>query len=279
MKIGFEPPGSTEKLRVPCGSCFGCRMEYAEKWSVRLEHEAMTWNRSAFITLTYDDDNLPWRGLLVDDLQRFMKRLRKATNGDEEHNGRKPIRYFAVGEYGGDTRRPHFHAALFNADLKVRQDQSEILREVWPQGFHTVGEFTPGRARYIAGYAVKKIRGKVERERELGTVNFETGEYYEQKPEFAVMSRRPGIGAYFFEKFQSDLKRGYVTDRGGIKRRLPRFYQGKLLENEEWAYDHETRTEQYRAALPPGSDTEERRLAKERTHIARIGLHGKPRGN
>lgn len=255
-------------------------MEYAEVWSTRLQHEAMCWPRAAFITLTYADDNVPWRGLQLDDLQRFLKRLRKATDGVEEFKGKRPIRYFAAGEYGGQTGRPHFHAALFNLDLKARDGYSDLLHKVWRDGFHTVSEFTPGRARYLAGYAVKKIRGKVERRAALERINFETGEIYEARPEFAVMSRRPvGIGGYFLEKFRSDLRRGYVTDWGGIKRRMPRYYRNKLLNDPDFAYEDECRREEYLAALPAGADTEERRVAKEQTHKARVRTYGKEREN
>lgn len=254
-------------------------MEYAEVWSVRLQHESMCWPRAQFVTLTYDDEHVPWRGLDIDHLQRFLKRLRKATEGIEAVNGRKPIRYFAAGEYGGETRRPHFHAALFNVELGERQGISDLLSRLWPYGFHSCSEFTPGRARYIAGYAVKKVRGRVERERELGAVNFETGEFAVMRPEFCVMSRRPGIGAYFFEKFRSDFRRGFVVDRGGVKRRLPRFYRNKLLQNPDDAYLDECRTEEYMAQLPPGSDTPARREAAEAVHMARVSTFSRKRGN
>lgn len=279
VSIGFEPRGSREKLRIPCGSCFGCRMEYAEVWSVRLQHEAASWPRAQFVTLTYDEESVPWRGLELDHLQRFLKRLRKATNGIEAVDGGRPIRYFAAGEYGGDTRRPHFHAALFNVEVGERNGHSDLLARLWPYGFHSCGEFTPGRARYIAGYAVKKVRGKVERERELGTVNFETGEFAVMRPEFCVMSRKPGIGYYFFRKFQADFRRGFVVDRGGVKRRLPRYYRNKMLEDPEYAYTDECRSEEYRASLPPGADSPYQREAKEAVHKARIATFARERGN
>ena len=66
---------------------------------------------SCMLNLTYSDAFLPEHGQLYkDDLQRFFKRLRKA--------GFK-FRYVASGEYGDQSRRPHFHIALFGVDFDV----------------------------------------------------------------------------------------------------------------------------------------------------------------
>lgn len=278
VSIGYEKAGSIENLRIPCGRCFGCRMSYAAVWATRLQHETMCWSRSAFVTLTYDDDHVGWRGLQLDDLQKFLKRLRKAKNGAEESNDRRtPIRYFAAGEYGEQTQRPHFHAALFNVELDARGGHSDLLQRIWPFGFHTISEFTAGRARYIAGYATKKVYGRAASRDAYQVVNYETGEVAQARREFAVMSRRPGIGAYFLEKYRADLNRGYVQARGGQRERMPRYYHNKLMEDPEYAYDDECRKEEYRLQREPGADTEERRLASSEIHKARFSM-GKPRG-
>lgn len=209
--IGHEPPGSVEKLRVPCGRCFGCRMEYAESWATRLQHEASCWDSNLFVTLTYEDKNLQWhKGLVLDDLQLFMKRLRKSHQGlVTAPDGRRPIRFFAAGEYGSRTDRPHWHLALFNCGLRLRQEMSPDLEKLWPHGLHTVTPFTVGRASYIAGYATKKVHGRMARQERYSVVNPETGELVERRPEFVVMSRRPGIGAFFYHRHKGDLERGF----------------------------------------------------------------------
>lgn len=282
VTIGWEPPGSREKVRVPCGSCIGCRMEYASNWALRLQHEAACWESNLFVTLTYDDDNLPWhRGLELSDLQKFMKRLRKAIPGHREGpNGKNQIRFFAAGEYGSETDRPHWHIALFNARLSrgTTPDTSPDLSGLWQMGMHTVSPFTSGRAGYIAGYAVKKIRGRVEKQRRYGAVNPVTGEWVERRPEFCVMSRKPGLGAYWFSTFRRDVERGYVVEKGGVKRRLPRFYQNKLMQSEQYAELAEERRFEWLEARTPGEDSPERRTAKELVHAARLSAHGSPRG-
>lgn len=268
VRFGVTPRGC-EYLRIPCGGCFGCRMDYSESWAVRLEGEAMTSRRSSFVTLTYSQENVPWYGLDLDDLQRFLKRLRK----------RSPLRYFAAGEYGPSTNRPHFHLALFGVDLEERQEHSAILDEVWPLGFNTCSEFTPGRARYIAGYAVKKQQGP-RSEAEL-VCNFETGELVTRRREFCVMSRRPGIGRLFFDRYRSDFLRGYVVDRGGVRRRLPRYYKTLLRQDPDYVVREEERTAEYLASLPDLTWQEDlRRLdAAEANHIGRVGTYGTLRKN
>lgn len=281
VRIGFEPEGSRELLRIPCGRCLGCRMDYASSWALRLQHEAACWDESIFVTLTYDDECLPWhRGLVISDLQRFLKRFRKEIPGDQEApDGRSPVRFFAAGEYGSTTDRPHWHVALFNARLPGWRGQSEsdALSRLWPAGMHTVSRFSSGRAGYLAGYCVKKVRGRVERERRYGAVNPVTGEWFERRPEFAVMSRRPGIGRYWFDRYRCDLERGFVIEAGGVKRRLPRFYKSKLMEDDAFAEAHEERVYEYQRALEPGADSEERRRSREKVHASRLSTYGSRR--
>lgn len=269
VRFGVTPPGC-EYVRIPCGGCFGCRMQYAENWAIRLEGEAMMHERASFVTLTYSPENVPWYGLDLGDLQRFLKRLRKRS-------GR--LRYFAAGEYGPSTNRPHFHVALFGVDLEERHEHSPVLEEVWSRGFNTCSEFTPGRARYIAGYATKKQQGP--RSEDELVCNFETGELVARRREFCVMSRRPGIGRPFFDRYRSDFLRGYVVDRGGVKRALPRYYKTLLRQDPGYVEREEARLAEYVDALPDLSwqESTQRQEAAEANHVGRVGVYGKPRIN
>lgn len=149
-------------LYVPCGQCLGCRLERSRQWAVRCMHEASLYDRNCFITLTYDDDNLPAdRSLHYSHFQLFMKRLRKA-HGDG-------IRFYMCGEYGEKKGRPHYHACLFNFnfdDLTLWQERrgtklyrSKSLERLWPYGFSTVGGVTFQSAAYVARYIMKKVTG------------------------------------------------------------------------------------------------------------------------
>ena len=100
-----------QDLAVPCGKCIGCRIAKRKEWSLRMLHELTYHPQSSFITLTYDDYHLPSdNSLKKRHLQLFIKRLRKNL-------GERRIKYFACGEYGGQTMRPHYHAILFGSGL------------------------------------------------------------------------------------------------------------------------------------------------------------------
>ena len=150
-----------------------------------------------------------------------------------------PIRYFHCGEYGIGLGRPHHHACLFNFDFDdrlflqekdgVRLYTSAKLQRLWskskddPIGFVTVGDVTFESAAYIARYICKKVNGK-KAEAHYARVDFETGEMYSILPEFCSMSRRPGIGRAWFEKYKDDLySKDFVTNKGR-KFRAPAYY-------------------------------------------------------
>lgn len=91
-------------LQVPCGKCIGCKSDKAMMWSIRCYHEASLHERNAFVTLTYEDAP---PALVKEDLQKFFKRARHSFD----------FRYFACGEYGEATHRPHYHALIFGQDF------------------------------------------------------------------------------------------------------------------------------------------------------------------
>lgn len=224
-----------DRLLLPCGKCIGCRLERSRQWALRCVHEAELWSENCFITLTYSDENLPEGGTLVKkDFQDFMKRFRKRFSGiDMDQEGNFPIRFFHCGEYGEKYGRPHYHAAIFNfifddlvlfkSKMGIKLYTSPSLQELWPHGFVTVGALTFESAAYVARYIMKKRYGAG------------ADEHYDGRlPEYITMSRRPGIGAGWFEKFSSDV---YPSDTCVIRGRVckpPRFYD-KLLESDNKA--------------------------------------------
>lgn len=142
---------------------------------------------SVFLTLTYDDNHLPSGGTLVPrDVQLFMKRLRKVL-------APRKIRYYFVGEYGDETQRPHYHAALFG----VSKQDLQSVRSVWNKGHIMLGDLTLHSAQYIAGYVTKKMTSKDDPRNIYYTID---GQKIVRHPEFARMSTKPGIGAGAVEK-------------------------------------------------------------------------------
>lgn len=121
------------------------------------------------VTLTYLDD--PWT-LLPRDLQLFLKRLRKEV--------KRPVRFFACGEYGDESGRPHYHVVLFGVSKVLH---GHLLQRIWGHGFVHVGDLNPRSAAYACGYVCKAM------------TKWGDGRLQGRHPEFVRMSLRPGIGS------------------------------------------------------------------------------------
>lgn len=251
--------GSGQELELPCGQCIGCRLDKAKEWSLRCVHEAELHEENCFVTLTYDDEHLP-RDLSLDvgHFQKFMKRLRKRISP-------RKVRYYHCGEYGDQNRRPHYHALLFGYDYPDResygnQDFSELLARDWGKGFCTIGDVTLESCRYVARYVTKKITGDMKDEH-YWSCDAATGEMFTIKPEYATMSRRPGIGRGWLEKYGSDVyPAGYVV-HDGASYSAPRYYdEWKAGKDPELIEELKAKR---RAKIDFGEQTEERRAVRE----------------
>lgn len=234
----------TEFIEIPCGQCTACRLEYSRQWANRCMLELQSHDSAYFVTLTYDDAHLPHSSyvdeetgevlpsftLVKRDFQLFMKRLRKRFPDDN-------IRFFACGEYGDKTFRPHYHAIIFglhlddlvfykHLDRGYNYYNSKSLQDCWsvrengelvPIGFAVVANVTWETCAYTARYVMKKLKGK-------------EAEFYERfaiYPEFTLMSRRPGIGRGFFDGHPGIFETSFITvgtEKGGLKFKPPRYY-------------------------------------------------------
>lgn len=173
--------------QVPCGQCMACRVNRRRAWTTRImleaDHLEQLGKPTSFATLTYDNDHVPLdedgTAILVKrDLQLFFKRYRKDRN-----RALGPIRYFAVGEYGTQTQRPHYHAVLFG----VYPWELDIMQRTWGKGFVDLKPMVAEHAAYVGHYCLKKW----------------TQEGHEKlqgrPPEFTLMSRRPAVGTAALE--------------------------------------------------------------------------------
>lgn len=267
--FGADPKGTGRPLSVPCGKCIGCKMDRARMWSVRICHEAALYDCNQFVTLTYEDKYLPPSlSLVYPDFQLFMKRLRKEYNGHEAGpNGRYPIRFFVAGEYGSTYKRPHWHAIFFNLvfpdQVKLLNEtfRSEGLERVWGKGNCVVGTVTTESAAYVAGYTLYK-KGRAEEYEDV--VNVATGEVSGRRPEFVVMSRRPGIGTWWYEKFKGDvfpLDKAVMSE--GRVQKVPRFYLEKFRREDPLAAEEVVYERYLRSLEHPEEGTEERLAIRE----------------
>lgn len=164
---------------VRCGKCIPCQAARRDEWAFRMCMESKGHLSSIFVTLTYSPENLP-SDLSVSkkSFQDFMKRYRKAISP-------RQVRFYACGEYGTDSGRPHYHAIIFGAP------ESDLgpLNKAWGLGFVSVFPFSLASARYVAKYVIKADQ-KVIKGRE--------------KP-FALMSRKPGLGRNFVDSSIAQL--------------------------------------------------------------------------
>lgn len=250
------------ELILPCGNCIGCRLDRSRDWAVRCLHEAQMHERNCFITLTYDDEHLPKNGSVdVREFQLFMKKLRKKY-GDG-------IRFFHCGEYGEKLSRPHYHALLFGFDFDdkvlwsvrrgTRAYKSESLSALWGKGMTEVGDVNYKSAAYVARYILKKVNGE----------NAD-GHYGDKMPEYITMSRKPGIGFSWFQKFGSDVFPSDNVVVNGVKSSVPPYYDNLLKKNNEAVFESIKR-KRVRDALKKADDNDTfRSRVKEIVKMARI---------
>lgn len=184
--------------KVPCGKCPICIKRKVNNWVFRLTEEIKTSETSFFLTLTYDDLQLPldYNGnptLQKTDFQKFMKRLRKHVKNDETKNRRvlrqngeitpeyTKLKYYMCGEYGSKTQRPHYHMIILNLPLKYVQREA-LINSIWQHGHVDRAECNIKTIRYVVGYINK---GSIVPSNELD----------DRQKEFSLMSK--GMGAKY----------------------------------------------------------------------------------
>ena len=205
---------------VSCGKCLPCQQKRRSDWSFRLEQEYLSSDSAFFITLTYDDLNLPFSyrrsyqviqepkeiisykvtgkpiykkkqmfetmlstqsTLNKKHLQDYIKQLRNKNNKyisnslgvslKKVKTISKPIRYYAVGEYGKpeNTHRPHYHILLFNYEV----GNITPIRDAWGKGQVDIGNVTSQSINYVTKYINKNFDRKND----------------QRQPPFAIMSK------------------------------------------------------------------------------------------
>ncbi|QCS36584.1 replication initiator protein [Capybara microvirus Cap3_SP_470] len=253
-------------------------------------HEAQYHSNNYFITITYDDFYLftetDFNGNLVRsvpqvvnetgevimnvpslrkrDLQLFWKRLRGTANG-------KNLKYFACGEYGPNTHRPHYHCCVFDLELpdltfyKTSDTgfslyNSEWLSNLWysefedvrekdnlpvgkhfPMGFIVIGELNADTAGYTARYTLKKAND-AELNSKFQDLNIE--------PERLYCSKGLGLN-WLMDNIDTVLEVDELVLKDGFTLSAPQYYLNKL---EEVGYDLTERKERNKAIAIDLSD-------------------------
>lgn len=175
-----------------------------------------------FITLTYDNDHVPItkkRFMTLDKkhVQDFMKRLRYYSPPLPK------IKYYAAGEYGSDTMRPHYHIIIFNAH-PVNIDKAWCDKKGNPIGtifYGTVSEAS-------VGYSLKYISKK-------GKIPIHSND--DRLPEFSLSSTK--LGANYLtpqmrQWHEADIyNRMYIALKDGKKISMCRYFKDKIYTKEQ----------------------------------------------
>ena len=233
---------NSDYIDIPCGNCIGCRIDYSRQWALRCVLESYYHEATMFLTITYDDDNVPHSSyvddltgevkdvltLNPDDFRNFMKRLRYyyKTYYDKE------LRFYACGEYGSQTLRPHYHAIVFGLKLDdlrlVKQSgtgnnlyESPLVSKAWKKGFVLLSESNFDTCAYTARYVMKKRKGKDADE--YGKFNI--------VPEFVRMSRNGGIGLQYYNDHKHEIyEHDEIILADGKKFKPPHFFDKMYAE-------------------------------------------------
>lgn len=246
---------NTKATIIPCGKCIGCRLEYSREWANRAYLESKLYKQNWFVTLTYDEEHLKireedqdkngitywndgsWNGTLDGkDLQKFMHDFRQIMKRQYNQDG---IRFLACGEYGDKGERPHYHIILLNCNLPAETFykpriinneyyyQNQIIEKAWKKGISNISEASWNNIAYTARYITKKINGAT------------SDELYASKgqdKEFLRVSRKPGIGKPYYDKYKDTIyKYDNITikNKEGVINCKPPKYFDSLYEKEE----------------------------------------------
>lgn len=202
----------TDKSRntVPCGKCPACLARFRADWVKRLEIEHKYSKSADWVTLTYNEKNYPENGKISKrDIQLFFKVLRKKSE--------TKIKYFAVGEYGENTKRPHYHIVIFNVSGNSNE-RFKAIDSSWDKGFIKIGDVSIKSIKYTLKYMLKSFKE----------------ESSELKP-FRLMSKSIGIGYVDNLKdwHKNDITRNFIVVENGAKNRLPRYLRDKIYTKRE----------------------------------------------
>lgn len=237
---------SDEVIKVPCGKCEGCRADQALAWSIRCFHESQSYDRSSFLTMTYNDLHYPSDGKLVlDHLQGFVRSLK--AKGEV-------FTYFACGEYGGISGRAHYHALIFGLDFRTADDvpvlsdawTNNVLAALWPFGVITCSDVSPQTCCYVGGYVAKKV----------------------QNPDlagFRIMSRKPAIGRRWLEKHLPDLINHGSVIMDGNEYPMPKRYF-------DWAEHELAQVKKERKKIAEEAEARRDQMRNRNRITARIAL-------
>lgn len=231
--------------KVPCGYCPACRYNQRVGWTFRISEQAKHSKEAWFITLTYDEENIPilsaegeilrgsdknrsdrMESLDVEDVVRFInsvKKRQKRTYRDFINTALTPseaiaepkISYYLVGEYGGKYGRPHYHLIVFNLWQSIAKELE--LEKIWKKGRIETESANPRLIHYITGYLHEK------------------SDYVKDKQVKPFMRCSKGLGEQYVQrakKYHKDTLNPWIWFNGH-KIAMPQYLRDKIFTESE----------------------------------------------
>lgn len=267
--------GLTEALPIPCGSCEACHLERSQQTAIRCMHELQYPhnNIGIFLTLTYDDENLPKNGHLdYNHPKNFVKHLRDLISPHK-------ISTLGCAEYGEKGGRPHYHLLIFGWEPKDKQlkyesqsgskkysvFESKTIDRIWKKGLAEFGSIERESANYVARYTLKKCKNK----------NKNKNESEKPKEKTICRSLRPALGKLWYEKYSRSVRSidaSILLDATGAAQQLPvpRYYDRLLEKESPNAYEALKTSRKEFQPLDQYENSKERKDQKKQVHRDKI---------
>lgn len=212
---------------VPCGKCPSCLRRRQAGWTFRLHQEQLISRSAVFLTMTYDNENLPYSTAGYPTLekihhQKFLKRLRKTINTHFKHETTDRIKYYSCGEYGENTHRPHYHSIMYNLPSSYIK-HPELITKDWQHGQTMLAVCNPATIAYVTKYINKTlyITGQDDQD--------------DRQKEFSLMSK--GLGKNYLTdgriNYYKKILTPYLITENGDKSTMPRYYKDKLYDDSQ----------------------------------------------
>lgn len=246
-----------QECPIPCGRCIGCVKKNASDWVCRLSAEMMAYqkgyygcNPCSFITLTFDNENLPddyKTNMHPEYISKFFKKLQDYRS---DHN-LSPVRYYGVPEFGEKNGRLHYHAIVFGENF-MQGSKVEVynkkgrkhlitdgLNKFWTFGRATtdptIGLNGTGAISYVANYLKndKRITCRFETKNVNGETDFYEKFERKNKVNQKLLRNSTRLGDVIYEEYKQQVARdGYFRLENGRVCGCPRQWIKKMRDKD-----------------------------------------------
>jgi hypothetical protein len=118
---------------------------------------------------------------------------------------------------------------------------------------------------------MKKINGDLA-EDHYEWIDEDTGEIHPLKPEYTTMSRRPGIGRGWLDRYMGDIYPQDYVVVNGIKMKPPKYYDGVLETERPYEFDEVKENRLINVQKHLDNNTTDRLKVREKVQLAKLNL-------